>query len=176
MRTSILKYLWFLLVLASGLIAALLGLSRYGVKIDFASWGRTANEVLNEVPVILKYPVVESYGFYGGLLLFLIFLVLFVIASRAGRKSSSESDNSFDTSSDVPAKPRSSKSDDSPPNPDHLDASLSRTEAFDQPAETLSFEADNHSNPDGGSGESVEYASEEEWIETLQKFQGKEAQ
>ena len=176
MRTSILKYLWFLLVLASGLIAALLGLSRYGAKIDFASWGRTANEVLNEVPVILKYPVVESYGFYGGLLLFLIFLVLFVTASRAGRKSSSESDNSFDTSSDVPAKPRISKSDASPPNPDYLDASLSRTEAFEQPAETLSLDADNLGNPDGSSGESVEYASEEEWIETLQKFQGKEAQ
>jgi len=176
MRTSILKYLWFLLVLASGLIAALLGSSRYGVKIDFASWGRTANEILNEIPVILKYPMVESYGFYGGLLVFLIFLVLFVTASRTGRKSSSESDDSFDTSSDTPAQSRISQSDDSPPGHDYLDASLSRTKTFDQPAEKLSFEADNHSNPDGSSGESVEYASEEEWIETLEKFQGKEAQ
>ncbi len=176
MRTSILKYFWFVLVLASGLIAVLLGLSRYGVKIDFASWGRTTNEIINEIPVILKYPMVESYGFYGGLLLFLVFLVLFVTASRAGRKSSSESDDSLDTSSDVPAQSRISQSEDSPPNPDYLDAALSRTETFDQPAETLSFEADNHSNPDGRSGESVEYASEEEWIETLQKFQGKEAQ
>ena len=176
MRTSILKYLWFLLVLASGLIAALLGSSQYDVKIDFASWGRTANEILNQIPVILKYPMVESYGFYAGLLLFLVFLVLFVTASRAGRKSSSESDDSFDTSSDVPAQSRISESNASPPNPDYLDASLSRTETFDQPAETLSFEAGNHSNPDGSSGESVEYASEEEWIETLEKFQGKEAQ
>jgi len=176
MRSSILKYIWFVLILASGLIATLLGLSRYGVKIDFASWGRAANEILNQIPVILKYPMVESYGFYGGLLLFLVFLVLFVTASRAGRKSSSESDNSFDTSSDVPAKPRISKSDASPPNPDYLDASLSRTEAFEQPAETLSLDADNLGNPDGSSGESVEYASEEEWIETLEKFQGKEAQ
>jgi len=176
MRLTILKYFWFVLVLASGLIATLLGLSRYGVKIDFASWGRIANEILNEIPVILKYPMVESYGFYGGLLLFLVFLVLFVTASRAGRKSSSESDDSSVTSSDVPAQSRISKSDDSPPNPDYLDASLSRTETFDQPAETLSFEADNHSNPDGSSAESVEYASEDEWIETLQKFQGKETQ
>ena len=176
MRTSILKYLWFVLVLASGLIAALLGLSRYGVKFDFASWARISSEMLNGIPIILNYPMVESYGFYGGLLLFLVFLVLFVTASRAGRKSSSESDDSFDTSSDVPAQSRISKSDDSPPNPDYLDASISRTETFDQPAETLSFEADNHSNPDGSSGESVEYASEEEWIENLKKFQGKEAQ
>ena len=176
MGFTILKYLWFVLVLASGAIAALLGLSRYGVKIDFASWGRTANEIFNQIPVILKYPMVESYGFYGGLLLFLVFLVLFVTASRAGRKSGSESDDSFDTSSDVPAQSRISQSADSPPNPDYLDASLSRSETFDQPAETLSFEADNHSNPDGSSDESVEYASEEEWIETLKKFQGKEAQ
>ncbi len=175
MRLTILKYFWFVLVLASGLIVTLLGLSRYGVKIDFASWGRIANEILNEIPVILKYPMVESYGFYGWLLLFMVFLVLFVTASRAGRKSSSESDDSFDTSSDVPAQSRISQSDDSP-SPDYLDASLSRTETFDQPAETLSFEADNHSNPDGSSAESVEYASEEEWIETLQKFQGKETQ
>jgi len=176
MRLTILKYIWFVLVLTSGLIAALLGSSRYGVKIDFASWGRTANEILNQIPVILKYPMVESYGFYGGLLLFLVFLVLFVTASRAGRKSRSESDDSFDTSSDVPAQSRISESGASPPNPDYLDASLSRTKTFDQPAETLSFEADNLSNPDGSSGESVEYASEEEWIETLQKFQGKETQ
>ena len=120
--------------------------------------------------------MVDSYGFYGGLLLFLVFLVLFVTASRAGRKSGSESDDSFDTSSDVPAQSRISQSADSPPNPDYLDASLSRSETFDQPAETLSFEADNHSNPDGSSDESVEYASEEEWIENLKKFQGKEAQ
>ncbi len=176
MRSSILKYFWFVLVLASGLIAALLGLSRYGVKIDFASWGRIANEILNEIPVILKYPMVESYGFYGGLLLFLVFLVVFITASRAGRKSSSESDDSFDTSSDVPAPSRITQSDDSPPNPDYLDASLSRTETFDQPAEALSLEADNHSDAGGSSGESVEYASEEEWIESLQKIQGKEAQ
>ncbi len=176
MRSSILKYFWFVLVLASGLIAALLGSSQYGVKIDFASWGRAANEILNEIPVILKYPMVESYGFYGGLLLFLIFLVLFVTASRAGRKSSSESDDSFDTSSDVPARSRISQSDDSPPNPDYLDAAISRTETFDQPAETLSFETDNHNNQDESSAESVEYASEEEWIESLQKIQGKEAQ
>ncbi len=176
MRLTILKYIWFVLVLASGLIAALLGLSRYGVKIDFAAWGRAANEILNEIPVILKYPMVESYGFYGGLLLFLVFLVLFITASRAGRKSSSESDNSFDTSSDVPAKPRISKSDDSPPNPDYLDASISRTETLDQLPDTLSPEADNHSYQNASTGESVEYASEEEWIETLQKFQEKEAQ
>jgi hypothetical protein len=176
MRTSILKYLWFLLVLASGLIAALLGLSRYGVKIDFASWGRAANEIFNEFPVILKYPMVESYGFYAGLLLFLVFLVLFVTASRAGRKSSSESDNSFDTNSDVPAQSRISKTDDSPPNPDYLDASISRTETLDQLPDTLSPEADNHSYQNASTGESVEYASEEEWIETLQKFQGKETQ
>ncbi len=176
MRSSILKYFWFLLALASGLVAALLGLSRYGIKIDFASWGRTANEILNGIPVILKYPMVESYGFYGGVFVFLIFLVLFVIASRAGRKSSSESDDSFDNSSDVPVQSRISQPDDSPPNPDYLDASLSRTETFDQPAKTLSIEAGNHSNPDNSSGESVEYASEEEWIETLQKFQGKDAQ
>ncbi len=176
MRLTILKYIWFLLVLASGLIAALLGSSQYGVNIDFASWGRTANEILNQIPVILKYPMVESYGFYAGLLLFLVFLVLFVTAARAGRKSSSESDDSSDTSSDVPAQSRNSQSDASPPNPDYLDASLSRTETFDQPAGTLSFEADNHSNPNDSSGESVEYASEEEWIETLQKFQGKQTQ
>ena len=176
MRSSILKYFWFVLALASGLVAALLGLSQYGIKIDFTSWARISSEIINGIPVVLNYPMVESYGFYGGVLVFLIFLVLFVTASRAGRKSSSESDNSFDTSSDVPAKPGISKSDDSPPNPDYLDASLSRTEAFEQPAETLSLDADNLGNPDGSSGESVEYASEEEWIETLQKFQGKEAQ
>ncbi len=176
MRSSILKYFWFVLALASGLVAALLGLSQYGIKIDFTSWARISSEIINGIPVVLNYPMVESYGFYGGVLVFLIFLVLFVIASRASRKSSSESNDSFDTSSDVSAQSRISESDDSPPNPDYLDASLSRTETFDQPAETPSIEADNHSNPDGSSGESVEYASEEEWIETLQKFQGKEAQ
>ena len=101
MRSSILKYFWFVLALASGLVAALLGLSQYGIKIDFTSWARISSEIINGIPVVLNYPMVVSYGFYGGVLVFLIFLVLFVIASRAGRKSSSEANDSFDTSSDV---------------------------------------------------------------------------
>jgi len=60
MGLSILKYFWFILVLASGLVAALLGSSRYGVKIDFASWARISSKILNEIPVILKTPLIES--------------------------------------------------------------------------------------------------------------------
>jgi hypothetical protein len=176
MGSSILKYFWFILALASGLVAALLSLVRYGVKIDFASWARVSSEILNEIPVILKYPLIESYGFYGGLVIFLIFLVLFVTTSRSGHNSETEPDDSFDTSTDIPTQEPASQSDDSEPDPGYLVDSLLETETLDLPAETLSFEADNQSNQDDSTSESIEYASEEEWIETVQKIKNRDEQ
>jgi hypothetical protein len=176
MGSSILKYFWFILVLASGLVAALLGSVRYGVKIDFASWTRVSSEIINEIPVILKYPLIESYGFYGGMVIFLIFLVLFVTTSRGGDSSETEPGDSFDTSTVIPTQEPVPQSDDSEPDPDFLVDSLLETETLDLPAETLSFEADNQSNQDDGTSESIEYASEEEWIETVQKIKNREEQ
>ena len=174
MGSSILKYLWFILALASGLVAALLGSVRYGVNIDFASWARFSSEILNQIPVILKYPLIESYGFYGGMVIFLIFLVLFVTTSRGGDSSETEPGDSFDTSTYIPAQEPVSQSDVSEPDPDFLADSLLETETLDLPAETLSFEADIQSDQDDGTSESIEYASEEEWNETVQKFENRE--
>ena len=175
MGLSILKYLWFLFALASGLVAVLLGSLKYGVKIDLAAWVRFSNDIVNEIPVLVKSPMIESYGFYGGVVIFLIFLILFVNASRAGRNSSSEPEDKFDTSTDDSVEVPVSEPDDSEPDPGYLTDSILETETFDQPPEMLSTETDNPVSEIGSTGESVEYASEEEWIETLQKFKDREA-
>jgi hypothetical protein len=167
MGLSILKYFWFILVLASGLVAALLGSSRYGVKIDFASWARISSKILNEIPVILKSPLIESYGFYGGLILFLVFVVLFVTTSRAVHKNRIEPVGSVDTSTEIRAQSTVSQSDDNQPNRDYLDEALSRTE-------TLSSEAEFPSNQDESSDESIEYVSEDEWIASVQKYKNRD--
>ena len=175
MGLSILKYLWFLFALASGLVAVLLGSLQYGVKIDLAAWVRISNDIVNEIPVLVKSPMIESYGFYGGVVIFLIFLILFVNASRAGRNISSEPEDTFDTSTDDSVEVPTSVPDDSEPDPGYLADSKLETESFDQPPELLPFETDNPVSEIGSTGESVEYASEEEWIETLQKFKDREA-
>ena len=182
MGASILKYIWFLLVLASGLVAVVLGLSQYGVKIDFDSWARVSSEILNGIPVLLSSPLVVSYGFYGGLFICLVFLALFVMASMAGRNSEGESesepDNSLETSTEVPAREpipdadvliqesisdtdvsaqaAFSSSDENFPDPADSSDPVLETIPFDQFSDTLSTDTDSHSNQDENTSDPIE--------------------
>ncbi len=179
MGASILKYIWFLLVLASGLVAVLLGLSQYGVKIDFDSWARVSSEILNGIPVLLSSPLVVSYGFYGGLFIFLVFVVLFVMASMAGPEieRESEPDYSLETgaddsalesisATDVPVQESTSdtdisvqesysNSDESLPDPGDSSDPVAEIKPFDQISETLTTETDSDSNQDENTSDPI---------------------
>ena len=105
MGSSILKYFWFQLFLASSLVVTLLGLSQYGIEIDYASVAIVSSEIINGIPAFLNYPFVISYGFYIGLFVTLLFLGLFVKEILVGRKrkSKQKSDDALETFTNVPA-------------------------------------------------------------------------
>ena len=167
MGISILKYIWFLLILASGLVAVILGLSQYGIKIDFDSWARVSSEILNAIPALLNTPLVISYGFYAGLFVFVVFLVLFVMASMAGRKNKSKPDHALATDTQVPIldpipytevsvpEPISSP-DESLPDLDDSSDSPVEAKPFDQFSETIRSETFNRSNQDGDNSDPSE--------------------
>jgi len=85
------RLFWLILVLSSGVVAALIAAKQYGIKIDLNYWAKISGlnevsgvtEVINKIPVLLDYPIVKSYGFYGSLGLFLILLLIFTISLRS---------------------------------------------------------------------------------------------
>jgi len=92
------RLFWFILVLASGLLAALIAGKQYGIHIDLNSWAKISGlheisgvtEIINKIPVLLDYPIIKSHGFYGSLGLFLIFLLIFTISLRSRRNNKTE--------------------------------------------------------------------------------------
>lgn len=92
------RLFWFILVVASGLAAAFLGASQYGINIDLNAWAKFSDlheivvvtETIKQIPAILEFPIIKSYGFYGSLALFLIFLIIFKLSLRARGNDESE--------------------------------------------------------------------------------------
>ena len=101
-----------MLVLASGFVAALLGSLHYGADIDFAYWGSISNKALNKFPQMLESPMVDAYGFYGGLFFFVVFLAMFVITSRTIRGNRDGADFAYAEGNDVATEAPVSQSDD----------------------------------------------------------------
>lgn len=177
MGLSIVKWFLFLLVLASGILAALLGASQFGAKIDFASWtmasGLTEISGLSELPVILNNSLIDSYGFYAGLFLFLIFLVLFEKTLSAIHKRKSGAEDSFDTDSSALAPAPISESDDHRPSAASLAATV-HADTLDKAIETDAFDADDDSDRDDAVSEWVENESDDERSEPSQDIKNKE--
>ena len=92
------RLFWFILVVASGLAAAFLGASQYGINIDLNAWAKFSGlheivgvtETIKQIPEILEFPIIKSYGFYGSLALFLISLIIFKLSLRSRGKDKSE--------------------------------------------------------------------------------------
>jgi len=92
------RLFWFILVVVSGIAVILLAASQYGINIDLNSWVKISGlheiagvtETIKEIPVLLNYPLVRSYGFYSGLFLFLVFLLIFKISLRPQRRKETE--------------------------------------------------------------------------------------
>ncbi len=98
MGLFILRLFWFILVVASGLVAALIGAKQYGINVDLNSWAKISGlhdipeviEIINRIPALLNFPIIKSYGFYGSLALLLIFLLKFTMSLRSVRKDTTE--------------------------------------------------------------------------------------
>ena len=96
------RLFWFILVVASGLVAALLGASQFGISVDLNALAEISGlheisgitGIINEIPGLLNFPLIKSYGFYGSLAIFLIFLLKFTISLRSGRNKETEAVNS----------------------------------------------------------------------------------
>jgi len=92
------RFFWFILVLASGLVAALIAARQYGINIDLNAWAKIpglheisgVTEVINKIPVLLDYPIIKSHGFNGSLAVFLVFLLIFTIILRSSRNKEIE--------------------------------------------------------------------------------------
>ncbi len=177
MGLSIVKWFLFLLVLASGIVAALLGASQFGAKIDFASWttasGLTEISGLSELPVILNNPMIDSYGFYAGLPLFLIFLILYEKTLSAILTSKTGDDDSFNAGTSAFAQAPISESDDHRPSAASLAATV-RADTLDQAIKTNAFEADNDNDRDDTASEWRENESDDDGNEPSQDFKNKE--
>jgi hypothetical protein len=177
MVLSIFKWFWFLLVLVSAIAAALLGASQYGAKIDFASWtmasGLTEISGLSEIPLILNNPLIDSYGFYAGLLLFLTFLVVYEKTLSAILKSKTGDDYSFDTDTSALAPAPISESDDRRSTAASLAATV-RADTLDKAIETNAIEANNDSDMEDTASEWHENERDDKWSESSQDFKNKE--
>lgn len=92
------RLFWFILVVASGLAVAFLGASQYGINIDLTAWAKLSGlheivgvtETIKQIPAILEFPIIKSYGFYGSLALLLIFLIIFKSSLRSRGNDESE--------------------------------------------------------------------------------------
>ena len=93
MGLFIFRSFWFILVVASGLAVGLLAASKFGMKVELNSWVKASglnntpvvNEIADKTTTFLDFPLIQSYGFYGGLGLFLIFLLIF-LASKGSQE------------------------------------------------------------------------------------------
>ena len=146
-----------MLVLASGSVAALLGSLHYGADIDFAYWGSISNKALNKFPQMLESPMVDSYGFYGGLFFFVVFLAMFVNTSRTIRGNRDGADYAYAEGNDDATEAPVSQSDGSEPDPDDY-----VTATADQPVETINYEAVEIDIEDDHTGDSIESESDED--------------
>ncbi len=98
MSLFIRRLFWFILVVASGLVAALLGASQFGISVDLNALAEISGlheisgitGIINKIPGLLNFPLIKSYGFYGSLAIFLIFLLIFKISLRSGRNKETE--------------------------------------------------------------------------------------
>jgi hypothetical protein len=92
------RFFWFILVLASGLVAAMIAAKQYGINIDLNAWAKIpglheisgVTDVINKIPVLLDYPIIKSHGFNGSLAFFLVFLLIFTISLRSSRNKETE--------------------------------------------------------------------------------------
>ena len=92
------RLFWFILVLASGLVAALIAAKQYGFNIDLNAWAKISRlheisgvtEIISKIPVLLDYSIIKSHGFNGSLAFFLIFLLIFTISLRSSRNKETE--------------------------------------------------------------------------------------
>jgi len=179
MGLSIVKWFLFLLVLASGILAALLGASQFGAKIDFAAWtvasGLTEISGLSELPVILNNSLINTYGFYAGLFLFLTFLVVYEKTLSAILNSKSSADDSFETGSSASAPAPVPDSDDHRPNAASLAATV-RADTLEHAKEKNAFEVDNEgeNRKDYTASDSSENESVDEWGEASQDSRNKD--
>ena len=146
-----------MLVLASGFVAALLGSLHYGADIDFAYWGSISNKALNKFPQMLESPMVDSYGFYGGLFFFVVFLAMFVNTSRTIRGNRDGADYAYAEGNDDATEAPVSQSDGSEPDPDDY-----LTATADQPVETINYEAGEIDIEEDHTGDSIESESDED--------------
>ena len=146
-----------MLVLASGFVAALLGSLHYGADIDFAYWGSISNKALNKFPQMLESPMVDAYGFYGGLFFFVVFLAMFVITSRTIRGNRDGADYAYAEGNDDATEAPVSQSDGSEPDPDNY-----VTATADQPVETINYEAGEVDIEEDLTGDSIESESDED--------------
>ena len=146
-----------MLVLASGFVAALLGSLHYGADIDFAYWGSISNKALNKFPQMLESPMVDAYGFYGGLFFFVVFLAMFVITSRTIHGNRDGADYADAEGNDDATEAPVSQSDDSEPGPDDY-----VTATADQPVETINYEAGEVDIEEDHTGDSIESESDED--------------
>lgn len=105
MGSFIVRLFWFILVVASGLVAALLGATRYGINVDLNSWAKISGldeitgvtEIIKKIPLLLDSPIIKSYGFYGSLALLVVFLFVFTRSLRSGRKNKTEAAHAQDS-------------------------------------------------------------------------------
>jgi hypothetical protein len=103
------RLFWFILVLASGFVAAIIAGKQYGFNIGLTYWAKFSGlhevsgvtEVINKVPALLDLPLIKSYGFYGSLGLFLFFLLIFTISLRSRRDKESEAVDTESTKADL---------------------------------------------------------------------------
>jgi len=146
-----------MLVLASGFVAALLGSLHYGADIDFAYWGSISNKALNKFPQMLESPMVDAYGFYGGLFFFVVFLAMFVITSRTIRGNRDGADYAYAEGNDDATEAPVSQSDGSEPDPDDY-----VTATADQPVETINYEAGEVDIEEDHTGDSIKSESGED--------------
>lgn len=93
MGLFILRLFLFSLILAGGLVSVMLGGTKFGINIDISSWDKT--------PGFLNYSLIESYGFYSSLALFVIFLFLFTKSLQPRRSNEIEAISGKNNNADL---------------------------------------------------------------------------
>ena len=152
MGLFILRLFWFILVVASGLVAALIGAKQYGINVDLNSWAKISGlhdipeviEIINRIPALLDFPIIKSYGFYGSLALLLIFLLKFTMSLRSVRKDTTEAIHTENAKAVFDNDDLANSSDSFPDSPDSAPDSYGET--FDGSSTVTEFIAETNSD------------------------------
>ena len=145
MGSFIVRLFWFILVVTSGLVAALLGATRYGINVDLNSWAKISGldeitgvtEIIKKILLLLDSPIIKSYGFYGSLALLVVFLFVFTRSLRPGHNNKAEAAHAQD----------SKAAPDTDDTPDRFDSSAdSFGETFDGSSTATEFIAETNSD------------------------------